>query len=81
APAALVRFGTKGGIRAGAAADLVAIAPDAGLVVDPARLHHRNDVSPYAGARLTGVVRSTWLAGTLVTVPAAGGRLLAGGEA
>jgi allantoinase len=81
APAALVRFGTKGGIRAGAAADLVAFAPDADLVVDPARLHHRNEVSPYGGARLTGVVRSTWLAGTLVTVPAAGGRLLAGGEA
>jgi allantoinase len=50
-------------------------------VVDPARLHHRNPVSPYAGARLTGVVRSTWLAGTLVGTSGAGGRLLARGEA
>jgi allantoinase len=81
APAALVGLGTKGGIRVGAAADLVAFAPDADLVVDPARLHHRNPVSPYTGARLTGVVRSTWLAGTLVGTSGAGGRLLARGEA
>ena len=49
APAALVGLATKGGIRVGAAADLVAFAPDAELVVDPARLHHRNPVTPYAG--------------------------------
>jgi allantoinase len=81
APAALVGLGSKGGIRVGAAADLVAFAPDADLVVDPARLHHRNPVSPYTGARLTGVVRSTWLAGTLVGTSWSGGRLLARGEA
>jgi len=81
APAALVGLDTKGGIRVGAAADLVAFAPDADLVVDPARLHHRNPVSPYTGARLTGVVRSTWLAGTLVGTSGTGGRLLARGEA
>jgi allantoinase len=80
APAALVGLGSKGGIRVGAAADLVAFAPDADLVVDPARLHHRNPVSPYTGARLTGVVRSTWLAGTLVGTSGTGGRLLARGE-
>jgi allantoinase len=81
APAALVGLGTKGGIRVGAAADLVAFAPDADLVVDSARLHHRNPVSPYTGVQLTGVVRSTWLAGTLVGTSGAGGRLLARGEA
>ena len=81
APAALVDLGTKGGIRVGAAADLVAFAPDAVLVVDPARLLHRNPVSPYTGARLTGLVRSTWLAGTLVGTSGTGGRLLARGEA
>jgi len=81
APAALVGLGTKGGIRVGAAADLVAFAPDDELVVDPARLHHRNPVSPYTGARLTGLVRSTWLAGTLVGTSGTGGRLLARGEA
>jgi allantoinase len=81
APAALVGLGTKGGIRVGAVADLVAFAPDADFVVDPARLHHRNPVSPYTGARLTGVVRSTWLAGTLVGTSGTGGRLLSRGEA
>jgi allantoinase len=81
APATLVSLATKGGIRVGAAADLVAFAPDAELVVDPARLHHRNPVSPYTGARLTGLVRSTWLAGTLVGTSGTGGRLLARGEA
>jgi len=84
APAALVGLATKGGIRVGAAADLVAFDPETAQVVDPARLQHRNPVSPYTGARLTGVVRRTWLAGTPVEVdgpqrPA--GRLLARGEA
>ena len=85
APAALVGLTTKGVLRAGAAADLVAFAPDDEQVVDPARLHHRNPVSPYAGARLTGVVRATWLAGRRADpdsdddVPR--GRLLARGEA
>jgi allantoinase len=81
APAALVGLRTKGGIRVGAAADLVAFAPDAELVVDPARLQHRNPLSPYTGARLTGVVRETWLAGTLLVTSGTTGRLLARGEA
>jgi allantoinase len=85
APAALVGLGTKGGIRVGGAADLVAFDPAAGQVVDPARLHHRNAVSPYAGARLTGVVRTTWLAGARVGAEhrpqQPTGRLLARGEA
>ena len=33
------------------------------FVVDPDRLLHRNPVSAYAGRRLTGVVRQTWLHG------------------
>jgi allantoinase len=84
APAALVGLTTKGAIRAGAAADLVAFDPNAEQVVDPSRLQHRNAVSPYAGARLTGVVRGTWLAGAPVGADQPGpatGRLLARGEA
>ncbi|MCY7372331.1 MAG: allantoinase AllB [Spirochaetaceae bacterium] len=82
APAAFAGLRTKGSVRAGFAADLVVLAPDEEMVVDPATLHHRHAVTPYAGARLTGVVRRTWLAGAPVTpdrTPA--GRLLARGEA
>jgi allantoinase len=81
APAALAGLATKGAIRAGAAADLVAVDPDSELVVDAAGLHHRNAVSPYDGARLTGVVRTTWLAGAPVAGAAPRGRLLVRGEA
>ena len=77
-PAALAGLATKGELRIGAAADLVAFAPDEELVVDPQALHHRNKVTPYAGARLTGTVRSTWLAGEPVSSPR--GRLLSKGE-
>jgi allantoinase len=53
----------KGRIEVGADADLCVFAPDDAFVVDPARLHHKNPVSAYAGRALTGVVRQTWLAG------------------
>jgi len=79
-PAALAGFRTKGAVRPGAAADLVAFAPDAEVVVDPGSLHHRHPVTPYAGARLTGAVRRTWLAGVPVGDEPRG-RLLARGEA
>ena len=79
-PAALAGLTGKGAIREGAAADLVAFAPDGQTVVDPAALHHRNPVTPYAGARLTGAVAGTWLAGAAVD-GAPRGRLLSRGEA
>jgi allantoinase len=37
--------------------------PEAELTVDPARLHHRHPVTPYAGATLPGVVQATYLRG------------------
>jgi len=53
----------------------VRFAPEEELTVDVARLHHRNPVSAYAGRRLAGVVRETWLRGVPVDdVPR--GRLL-----
>ena len=52
--------------RAGRDADLVVFAPDESFVVDPARLHHRNPVTPYAGRELTGAVRDVWLRGQRV---------------
>ena len=52
-------------------ADLVAFAPDASFVVDPQRLHHRNPVTPYAGRRLSGVVRDVWLRGDRIVADGA----------
>jgi allantoinase len=60
-PAELVGLAGKGGIVAGHHADLVVLAPDEEFVVG--QLHHRNPVTPYAGRRLRGVVRQTWLRG------------------
>ncbi len=62
-PAALVGLERKGGIAVGKDADLAVFAPEATFVVDPARLHHKNPVTPYAGRDLTGVVRRTLLRG------------------
>ena len=84
-PAALARLPRKGGIAVGNAADLVRFAPDTAFTVDPHRLAHRHPVSPYAGRRLVGVVRDTWLAGIRVGGTGNGdeartGRLLARGS-
>ena len=66
APAALAGLTRKGAIEAGRDADFAVLAPDASFTVDPAELHHRNQVTAYAGKSLYGVVRSTWLRGTRI---------------
>ena len=76
APADRVGLVHKGRIEVGADADLVRFAPEEEFTVDVARLHHRNPVSGYAGRRLAGVVRETWLRGVPVTEDAPRGRLL-----
>ena len=77
APADRVGLPDRGRIEVGASADLCVFAPDETFVVEPARLHHRNPVSAYAGRTLTGTVRQTWLHGVLVDIAAAPrGRLL-----
>ena len=55
-PAEIVGLPRKGRIAVGYDADLVAFAPEETFTVDPARLHHRHPVTPYAGQRLHGVV-------------------------
>ncbi|MET0415939.1 MAG: allantoinase AllB [Actinoplanes sp.] len=75
-PADLVGLHRKGRIAVGADADLVAFDPEDTFVVEPARLHHKNPVTPYAGKKLHGVVRTTWLRGHAVTGETARGRFL-----
>jgi allantoinase len=77
APARRVGLADKGEIAVGADADLCVFAPDEQWVVDPASLHHKNPVSPYAGRTLTGTVRQTWLRGRRLDLAAEPrGRLL-----
>jgi allantoinase len=85
-PAAQAGLRRKGGIAVGKDADFTVFAPDESMVVDPARLHHKNAVTPYAGRTLTGRVRSTWLRGTDISADVESngdrhGRLLRRGEA
>ncbi len=81
APAARAGLGRKGWIGLGGAADFCVVAPDETFVVDAAALQHRNPVTPYAGHRLRGVVRETWLAGHRIdpNEPARGRLLRRGG--
>jgi allantoinase len=79
APADRVGLTHKGRIAVGGDADLVRFAPDEEFTVDVSRLRHRNPVSAYAGRRLAGVVRETWLRGVPVDAgddQSARGRLL-----
>ena len=62
-PAELAGLRRKGRIAVGCDADFAVFAPDEDFTVDPARLHHRHPVTPYAGRRLRGVVRGALLRG------------------
>jgi allantoinase len=64
-PADLLGLRHKGRIAVGRDADLVAFAAEETWTVDPAALHHRHPVTPYAGRELTGAVRTTWLRGAV----------------
>jgi len=80
-PATLAGMQRKGQVALGYDADFAVFAPDEAFVVDPARLHHRNPVTPYAGRALAGVVRTTYLRGVEVTGETPQGHLVARGGA
>lgn len=66
-PAELAGLGKrKGRIAPGYDADLVIFEPEASWTVDPARLHQRHKLTPYAGLTLRGRVRQTFLRGVCV---------------
>ncbi|WP_425825587.1 allantoinase AllB [Streptomyces fractus] len=79
-PAAFMGLPHKGAIARGRDADLCLLAPDETFTVDPAALHHRQPVTPYAGRELFGVVRQTWLRGRPVDFTHPRGQLLAPSE-
>lgn len=57
---------TKGRLAAGFQADFALVDPSATFDVDPARLHQKHPITPYAGRTLTGKVRATYLRGQLI---------------
>ena len=76
-PARLAGLPRKGRIAPGYDADFCVFAPDESFTVDPARLHHRHPVTPYAGHQLQGVVRGAILRGEPVEAARPRGRMLA----
>jgi allantoinase len=78
-PAKLAGLRQKGKIGPGFDADFCVLAPEESFVVEPDRLYHRNTLTPYAGRRLMGVVRETWLRGERVDLHDPRGQLLDSG--
>ena len=56
----------KGSIAAGRDADMVIFDPEGSFTLTADRLHYRHPVSPYLGERLFGVVKQTFLRGSLI---------------
>ncbi len=66
-PARLARLERKGVIAVGNDADFTVWSPEERFVVTPDLIQHRHKVTPYLGSELRGVVKATWVRGTLAT--------------
>ena len=75
-PAERVGLASKGKLALGYDADLAVFAADESFVVDAARLHHKNPLTPYQDRVLSGVVRSTFVRGVEVDYETPRGKLL-----
>ncbi|MCU1515597.1 MAG: allB [Pseudarthrobacter sp.] len=75
-PAALARLSTKGQLALGYDADFAVFAPDEAFEVDVSKLKHKNPITPYDGKALSGVVRKTFLRGTVVNGQTPTGKLI-----
>ncbi|HYC61200.1 MAG TPA: allantoinase AllB [Thermoanaerobaculia bacterium] len=62
-PSRMARLDKKGEIAVGRDADLTVWDPDETFIVTPEIIRHRHKVTPYLGAKLSGVVKATWVAG------------------
>ena len=80
-PAELARLTRKGQLALGYDADFAVFASDDSFVVNVDKLHHKNPISPYNGKPLAGVVRRTYLRGTVVDGIKPGGHLIRRGMA
>jgi allantoinase len=65
-PAVLARLSNKGSLEVGKDADLICFAPEEEFVLQTAQLLHRHKITPYLGRRMRGVVKQTFLHGTLI---------------
>ena len=75
-PAKFAGLTGKGRIAPGYDADFSVFAADDAYVVDVTKLHHKNQLTPYHGKPLAGVVRKTWLHGEVIDFETPRGRLL-----
>jgi len=79
-PAERVGLPAKGKLALGYDADLAVFAADQAFVVDAAKLHHKNPLTPYQGKTLSGVVRRTFVRGREVDYSEPHGQLLRRGQ-
>ena len=79
-PAQRVGLPAKGKLALGYDADLAIFAADEAFVVDVAKLHHKNPLTPYQGRALSGVTRRTFLRGVEIDFATPHGQLLRRGQ-